>query len=116
MTNAKTLAETPYRYGFSDPEEYLARTPPGLSEETVRAISAFKKEPAWMLEKRLAAYRIFLEKPLPPWGGDLSHLNFDEMTYFMRAQDKPSRSWDDVSEGVRTTFDRLGVPQAERAF
>jgi Fe-S cluster assembly protein SufB len=104
-----------YRYGFSDPEEYLARTPKGLTEETVRAISAFKKEPVWMLEKRLAAYAIFREKALPTWGGDLSKLDFAEMTYFMRAQDKPSRSWDDVPETLRATFDRLGVPQAERS-
>lgn len=107
---------TPYQYGFSDPEEYLARTPKGLNEDVIRAISAFKQEPAWMLEKRLAAYQIFLEKPMPTWGADLSGIDFDAMTYFMRAQDRPARSWDDVSDTVRNTFDRLGVPEAERKF
>jgi Fe-S cluster assembly protein SufB len=116
MTKSATFTPKPYQYGFSDPEEYLARTPKGLSEATVRAISAYKQEPAWMLEKRLAAFAIFQEKPLPPWGGDLSELNFEEMTYFLRSQDRPSRTWDDVPDTVRTTFDRLGVPQAERAF
>ncbi|MCC2631371.1 MAG: Iron-regulated transporter rane component SufB [Patescibacteria group bacterium] len=110
------FVHTPYRYGFSDPEEYLARTTKGLSEDVVRAISAFKKEPEWMLEKRLEAYKIFLEKPLPNWGADLSKLDFDQMTYFMRAQDKPARDWDDVPDTIKNTFDRLGVPQAERKF
>lgn len=113
---APNFVPQPYQYGFSDPEEYLARTPRGLNETTVRAISAYKKEPAWMLEKRLAAYQIFLDKPLPTWGADLSGLDFDQMTYFLRAQDKPERSWDDVPDQVRKTFDRLGVPQAEQKF
>jgi Fe-S cluster assembly protein SufB len=111
-----SFTSTPYRYGFSDPEDYLARTPKGITEETVRAISALKHEPEWMLEKRLAAFKIFLEKPMPPWGADLSGLNFEEMTYFLRASDRPERSWDDVPDQVRTTFDRLGVPEAERMF
>lgn len=111
-----TFAPSQYRYGFSDPEEYLARTPRGLTEETVRAISAYKKEPVWMLEKRLEAFKIFLEKPMPPWGADLSELNFEEMTYFLRAQDRPERSWSDVPEHIKTTFEKIGVPEAERKF
>ncbi|MBU6389419.1 Fe-S cluster assembly protein SufB [Patescibacteria group bacterium] len=116
MARSNTFTPAPYRYGFADPEAYLARTPKGLSEETVRAISAYKHEPAWMLEKRLEAYRIFLEKPLPTWGADLSHLDFDQMTYFMRAQDRPARSWEEVPDRIRQTFDRIGVPEAERKF
>jgi Fe-S cluster assembly protein SufB len=114
MSNAFT--PTSYRYGFSDPEEYLARTPKGLSEDTVRAISAFKKEPEWMLEKRLEAYRIFCEKPMPTWGANLSDLDFEEMTYFLRAGDRPERNWDDVPEHIKTTFERIGVPEAERKY
>ena len=113
---AKDAFSTPYRYGFSDPEEYLARTPKGLTEDTVRAISAFKNEPEWMLAKRLEAYEIFLAKPMPPWGADLSHLNFDEMTYFMRSQDRPVKSWDEVPDTLKNTFERIGVPEAERKF
>jgi len=111
-----SFTTTPYQYGFADPEEYLARTPRGLSEETVRAISAYKQEPDWMLEKRLAAFRIFLEKPMPTWGADLSQLNFEEMTYFLRAQDRPERTWDEVPAKIRETFDRIGVPEAEKKF
>jgi Fe-S cluster assembly protein SufB len=112
----KAFTTTPYRLGFSDPEAYLARTPKGITEKTVRAISAFKKEPKWMLEKRLEAFAIFLEKPMPTWGADLSELNFDEMTYFLRSQDRPERKWEDVPEGIRTTFDRIGVPEAEKKY
>jgi Fe-S cluster assembly protein SufB len=115
-TSSPTFTATPYQYGFSDPEEYLARVPKGLSEDTVRAISALKQEPEWMLKRRLAAYRTFTEKPMPTWGADLSRLDFDQMTYFLRAGSRPERTWDDVPERVRQTFDRLGVPQAERAF
>ncbi len=111
-----TFSATPYSLGFSDPEEYLARTPRGLTEETVRAISAYKNEPDWMLEKRLAAFKIFQEKPMPTWGADLSELNFDEMTYFLRSQDRPERTWDDVPEKIRQTFDRIGVPEAEKKY
>ena len=110
------FAPSEYRYGFSDPEAYLARTPKGLTEATVRAISAYKKEPEWMLEKRLAAFKIFLEKPMPPWGADLSGLDFDEMTYFLRASDRPERSWDDVPDQIKKTFDYIGVPEAEKKF
>lgn len=116
MAPTKTFTPSEYRYGFRDPEEYLARTPKGLSEEVVRAISAFKKEPAWMLEKRLEAFQIFLEKPMPTWGADLSELDFEEMTYFLRSQDRPERSWDDVPDRIKETFERIGVPEAERKF
>jgi Fe-S cluster assembly protein SufB len=105
-----------YRYGFSDPEAYLARTPKGINETTVRAISAYKGEPGWMLENRLGALRQFQAKSLPSWGPNLSAIDFDEITYFLRASNHAERSWDEVPETVRQTFDRLGVPQAERAF
>lgn len=111
-----TFTPTDYAYGFADPEAYLARTPKGLTEETVRAISAYKKEPEWMLEKRLAAFKIFQEKPMPTWGADLSGIDFDEMTYFLRASDRPERSWEDVPDAIKKTFDYIGVPEAEKKF
>ena len=114
--DSPSFSPTDYQYGFSDPEEYLARTPKGLTEDVVRAISAFKKEPLWMLEKRLAAFKIFLEKPLPTWGADLSSLNFEEMTYFLRASDRPERTWEEVPDAIKKTFDRIGVPEAEKKF
>ncbi len=111
-----TYTPTEYKLGFSDAEAYIARTPKGLTEKTVRAISAFKQEPEWMLEKRLEGFRIFQEKPMPTWGADLSTLNFDEMTYFLRAVDRPERTWDDVPDDIKNTFDRIGVPEAEKKF
>ena len=115
MPTAEYVA-TPYRYGFSDPEEYLARTPKGISEDTVRAISAYKHEPEWMLEKRLDAFKTFRNAKPPAFGADLSAIDFNKITYFLRASDHPERSWDDVPEQLKATFERLGVPQAERAF
>lgn len=106
----------PYKYGFSDPEEYLARTPKGITESTVRAISAYKHEPEWMLSKRLDAYKAFQQSKTPAFGADLVAIDFAAITYFLRASDHPERSWDDVPEQLKTTFERLGVPQAERAF
>ncbi len=113
---SESYVPTAYRFGFSDPEASLARTPKGLTEETVRAISAYKNEPEWMLEKRLAALKIFTEKPLPPWGPDLSGLDFEEMTYFLRATDKPERTWEEVPDSIKKTFEYIGVPEAERHF
>lgn len=107
---------TEYQYGFSDPEEYLARTPQGISETTVRAISAYKKEPEWMLEKRLAALKIFFEKPMPTWGADLSQIDFAKITYYLRATDRPLRSWAEVPDQIKKTFDYIGVPEAEKQF
>jgi Fe-S cluster assembly protein SufB len=105
-----------YKYGFADPENYLARTSKGLTEKTVREISAYKGEPLWMLEKRIIALKIFQEKSLPTWGADLSDLDFANMTYFLRATDKPLRSWNEVPDAIKKTFDYIGVPEAERHY
>jgi Fe-S cluster assembly protein SufB len=97
-------------------EEYLLRLETGLSEKIIRQISTAKKEPAWMLKFRLKALEIFMEKPLPTWGADLSGLDFQNMSYFLRSQDLPSRSWNDVPEEIRQTFETLGVPENERQY
>ncbi|MFA6511629.1 MAG: Fe-S cluster assembly protein SufB [Patescibacteria group bacterium] len=110
----QTLDE--YQYGFSSPDAYVEKFNKGLGEETIRAISAKKKEPAWMLEFRLKAYRIFLDLPMPDFGADLSELDFQDMHYYVRPTDKQGRSWADVPEEMKKTFDRLGVPQAEKAW
>lgn len=105
------------RYDFSYPtDEYKYVIKPGLLREVVEEISHLKNEPAWMREFRLQAYEIFLKKPMPAWGGDLSKIDFDAMTYYATATDKNARSWDDVPEEVKKTFDRLGIPEAERKF
>jgi Fe-S cluster assembly protein SufB len=106
------------RYGFHDPEEYFMRTPKGLSHEVVEAISRLKKEPDWMREFRHKALDIFVAKPMPTWGDTkmLSEISFEDITYYVRATEKQEKSWDDVPEGVKRTFDRLGIPEAERKF
>lgn len=105
------------RYAFSYPtDKYKYVLKPGLSREVVEEISAIKNEPTWMREFRLQAYEIFLKKPMPTWGGDLSRINFDAITYYATPSDKSARSWDDVPEEVKKTFDRLGIPEAERKF
>ncbi len=105
-----------YRYDFKTPEHYVFKARKGLDEEVVRQISALKGEPAWMLEFRLKALKHFFERPLPTWGADLSKLNFDEIYYYVKPTDKEGRSWDEVPEEIKETFERLGIPEAERKF
>jgi len=104
-----------YKYGFHDPEEYFFRTPrKGIDPEIVAMISKHKNEPEWMLEYRLKALESFLSKPTPQWGGNLNDLDFDEIYYYIRPMENQGRSWDDVPDDIKNTFERLGIPQAER--
>ncbi len=105
-----------YKYHFVDEEKHVFRTEPGLTEAVVRQISAQKDEPEWMLKFRLKALDIYNSKPMPTWGGDLSTLDqvLDEIYYYVRPQDKMEHSWDDVPENIKTTFERLGIPEAEQ--
>ncbi len=109
-----------YKYGFSDPEEYAFKARKGLDEDIVRQISAMKKEPEWMTEMRLRAYRHFVERPMPQWAarGQLKDINFDEIYYYIKpvGADQAFKSWDDVPADIRNTFNRLGIPEAEQKF
>ena len=105
------------RYGFHDAENYLYKAPKGLTRELVEKISEFKNEPQWMREFRLKALDHFLARPMPTWGSPmLAEVDFDNIHYFVRASERAERSWDDVPEDVKKTFDRLGIPEAERKF
>ncbi len=104
------------KYDFRDPEQYAFKAEKGISRELVEKISAMKGEPRWMLEKRLEGLEIFLSKPTPTWGGDLSGLNYDEMCYYIKPTGEESRSWDEVPDKIKETFDKLGIPEAERKF
>src|SRR5215470_11130807 len=105
------------RYGFHDPENYLYKAPKGINREIVEKISEFKDEPQWMREFRLKALEHFLARPMPTWGSPLlAGVDFDDIHYFVRASERAGRSWDDVPEDVKRTFDRLGIPEAERKF
>ncbi len=103
-------------YDFRDPETYSFKSRKGLDEEVVRQISAFKEEPEWMLEFRLKAYRHFIQRPMPNWGPDLSGLNLDEIYFYVRPEEIDQRSWDDVPETIKNTFDKLGIPEAEQRY
>jgi Fe-S cluster assembly protein SufB len=105
-----------YKYHFITEDKPVFKAQPGLSEEIVRQISAHKDEPEWMLEFRLKALKTFYAKPMPDWGGDLATLEetLDEIYFYLKPQDHMERSWDDVPEEIKDTFERLGIPEAER--
>jgi Fe-S cluster assembly protein SufB len=105
-----------YKYGFKTPEKYVFKSKKGLSKEVVEEISYLKGEPDWMRKFRLKSLEIFLKKPMPWWGGDLSDINFDDIYYFIRPSDRQGRTWDEVPKEIRNTFDKLGIPEAERKF
>lgn len=105
-----------YEFGFHDDNIPVFSTPKGLSEKIVREISGHKNEPEWMLEFRLNALRLFYAKKMPEWGGDLSRINFDDIYYYISPSDKKSRSWDDVPAEIKNTFDKIGIPEAEKKF
>ncbi len=105
------------KFGFHDSETgYAYKAPKGLNKEIVESISDYKKEPEWMRDFRLKAYETFVDKPTPQWGADLDQIDFDDIHYFVRASEKNSRDWSEVPEDIKNTFDRLGIPEAERKF
>ena len=104
------------RFGFAMPERSVLKTQTGLTEETVREISKAKDEPDWMLEFRLNAFHIFEKKPMPTWGADLSKLDFEGMTYYSKPTEKPQTSWEALPTEIKNTYERLGVPEAERSY
>src|SRR5574339_498091 len=105
------------KYDFKDSTDlYVYLSKKGLSRGTIEEISKIKNEPDWMLDFRLRSYDIFMKKPMPTWGGDLSKINFQNIYYYAKASEKQSKSWDDVPESVRNTFDKLGIPEAEKKF
>ena len=103
-----------YEFGWHDSDEAGANARRGLDEQVVREISTTKGEPEWMLARRLKAYEIFMRKPMPTWGIDLSDLDMDAVKYFVRSTDRPAASWDDLPEDIKNTYDRIGIPEAER--
>jgi len=105
------------KYDFKDSTEmYVHLSKKGLSKDTVREISKLKDEPQWMLDFRLRAYDVFMKKPMPQWGGDLNKIDFQNIFYYAKASEKTEKNWDDVPENVKNTFDKLGIPEAEKKF
>jgi Fe-S cluster assembly protein SufB len=105
------------KFGFHDSESgYAYKAPKGLSREIVESISEYKDEPQWMRDFRLKALEHFYSRPTPQWGGNLDQIDWDDIHYFVRASEKNSRDWSEVPDDIKNTFDRLGIPEAERKF
>ncbi|NPV57876.1 MAG: Fe-S cluster assembly protein SufB, partial [Anaerolineae bacterium] len=105
-----------YRYGFSDPDTSVYKTRKGLDESVVRQISAMKGEPEWMLQFRLKAFNHYQSRPIPTWGADLSGLDLDNIYYYVKPSEAEAKSWEDVPDTIKNTFDKLGIPEAEQKF
>ncbi len=116
IENENEIPSNNAEYDFIDEEVAVFKTPKGLNEEIVREISKIKNEPEWMLEYRLKSLKCFLEKPMPTWGVDLSNMDFDDYTYYLRPSDDKTDKWDEVPETIKNTFDKLGIPEAEQKF
>jgi Fe-S cluster assembly protein SufB len=105
-----------YQYGFSDKDVSIFRSKKGLTKEIVEEISKIKNEPKWMLEFRLKSLETFYKMPMPLWGGDLADLDFDDIMYYVKPSEKSEKTWEEVPEEIRNTFDKLGIPEAEQKY
>ena len=116
MTTTQQVTKSEYKYGFHDDNVNIETFDKGLSRDVVCRISEIKSEPEWMLEYRLKALDIFYKKPMPTWGGDMSGINFDNIIYYVKPSDKQENNWDDVPDEIRKTYDKLGIPEAEKKY
>ncbi|MEZ4520443.1 MAG: Fe-S cluster assembly protein SufB [Thermomicrobiales bacterium] len=113
---AQEVDITDYQFGFRDEEDYFFKSEKGLSPEVVRKISEMKDEPEWMLDFRLKALDYFNSRPMPDWGADLSGIDFDDIYYYIRPSEKQGKSWDEIPAYIKETFDKLGIPEAEKKY
>ncbi len=116
MTTPSLQVTDEYQYGWADEEEFVFKSEPGLDEQVVRQISGHKNEPQWMLNFRLRALKIFEGKAIPTWGGDLSEIDFGQIYYYLKPSTGVGKTWDEVPESVKRTYERLGIPEAERKY
>ena len=105
-----------YKLGWSDVEDYVYKPKKGISEDIVKEMSWMKGEPQWMTDRRLKALRHFQKRPMPTWGGDMSEIYFDDIYYYIKPIDKQVSAWDQLPESVKATYDKLGIPEAERKY
>ena len=104
-----------YAYGWRDSDEAGSKARRGLNEDVVREISGLKNEPDWMLQLRLKGLRLFEKKPMPMWGSNLTGIDFDNIKYFVRSTEKQATSWEELPDDIKSTYDKLGIPEAEKA-
>ena len=105
-----------YQLGWSDEEDYVFKPRKGLDEEIIREMSGLKNEPQWMLDFRLRAYKIFQRKPMPTWGGDMSEIYFDDIYYYIKPTEGQVDAWEELPDSVKDTYEKLGIPEAERKY
>ncbi len=105
-----------YKLGWSDEEDYVFKPRKGLDEEIIREMSSLKNEPQWMLDLRLRAYKTFLRKPMPNWGGDMSEIYFDDIYYYIKPTEGQVDAWEELPDSVKDTYEKLGIPEAERKY
>lgn len=108
--------QSTYKYGFHKPENYVFKSKKGLDRAVVEEMSGLKNEQSWMRQFRLKALEMYFRKPMPSWGGDLTRINFDDIFYYIRPTDKKVSRWEDLPEEIRDTYDRIGIPEAEKKF
>src|SRR5579885_3467852 len=116
MSELVTTGLEQYAPGFAMPEKYVFKSRKGLDQQVVEQISEMKGEPAWMRQFRLKSLDHFLKRPVPTWGADLSAIDFDDIYYYIKPVQAQGRTWEEVPPEIKETFDRLGIPQAERKF
>ena len=105
-----------YKLGWSDEEDYVFKPRKGLDETIIREMSGLKNEPKWMLDFRLRAYKIFQRKPMPNWGGDMSQIYFDDIYYYIKPTEGQVDAWEELPDSVKDTYEKLGIPEAERKY
>ncbi|MGH1502015.1 MAG: Fe-S cluster assembly protein SufB [Acidimicrobiales bacterium] len=105
-----------YKLGWSDEEDYVYKPKKGLNEEIIREMSWMKGEPDWMIDFRLKSYRNFTKRPMPDWGGDMSEIYFDDIFYYIKPTEGQVDSWDDLPDAIKDTYEKLGIPEAERKY
>src|ERR671914_128216 len=116
LTQRELVENDRSRFDFKDDIVYLHEAKRGLTRATVEELSELKDEPDWMRQFRLRAYEHFLKRPMPTWGADLSHIDFDKIVYYRKPSEREEKSWEDVPDKIKETFERLGIPEAERMF
>src|SRR5206468_3811991 len=116
VTNQLGIDPDKYKWGFHDPEKYVYKSRKGLDREIVEMISSMKDEPEWMRAYRLHSLEHFQQRPLPTWGANLAQIDFNDIYYYLKPTEKKERSWDEVPENIKNTFEKLGIPEAERKF
>ncbi|MDR7544164.1 MAG: Fe-S cluster assembly protein SufB [Armatimonadota bacterium] len=115
-TNPLGIELDQYKWGFRDPESYVFRARKGLDQEIVQQISYMKAEPDWMRAFRLHSLQHFMARPMPTWGADLTQIDFNDIYYYLKPTERKGHTWDEVPENIKRTFDRLGIPEAEKKF